>query len=110
MKKTFKLFLILLLVSSFFVMTGCDLLSSIFGGDKDNVYTASYEPITGKFFLYETADERIVTFSNTYFDIDGSKGNFSLKYYENGVLKKEGTFQKIVARPDRVGYQPVPHY
>ena len=44
-----------------------------------------------------------MTYANTYFDIDGSKGNFTLKYYENGVLKKEGQFQRIVTRPEKVG-------
>ncbi|MBE6603948.1 MAG: hypothetical protein IJC95_05560 [Clostridia bacterium] len=103
MKKYIKLFLIFLIVLSFFVLTSCEAMRGIMGNDNDKIHTDSYEPVTGRFYLYEAADERI-TCTDTYFDIDGSKGNFFLKYYENGVLKKQGEFQKIITYTDRVGY------
>ena len=103
MKKYINLFLIFLTVLSSCMLISCDALSGIMGGDSDKIHTNSYEPITGKFYLYEAADER-VTCTDTYFDINGTKGNFSLKYYENGVLKKEGIFKKVVTYTDRVGY------
>ena len=84
-------------------LVGCDLSAILGGGDSDTVHTSSYEPITGKFLLYEAADERVDP-AGTYFEIDGSSGNFSLKYYENGALKVEGVFQRVVTRPDGVGY------
>ncbi len=104
MKKFIKLLTIIIVALSFSTMIGCDLLGDIFGKNNDNVHTSSYDKITGKFYLYETTDNRITPTSNTYFDIDGSKGNFSLKYYENGVLKKQGEFQKVVTRTDKIGY------
>ena len=103
MKKFINLFIIILIVLSMFTLSSCGLFSEIFGGDGDGVYTKEYEAITGKFYLYESADERI-SVGETYFDIDGSKGDFSLKYYENGALKKQGEFKKVVAREDKVGY------
>lgn len=99
MKKAISMFFLTLIVLSSLILSGCGLL----GGDSDNVHTGGYPPITGKFYLYEAADER-VSCTDTYFDIDGTEGNFTLKYYENGVLKKEGVFQKIVTRTDRIGY------
>ncbi len=103
MKKFIKLFLVFLISLFSFSLTGCDAISGIFGGNNKNVHTNSYEPITGKFYLYKPADER-VTLTDVYFDIDGSKGNFSLKYYENGVLKKQGEFQKVITKTEDVGY------
>ena len=79
-------------------MSGC----SMFSNDDSTIYKKSFEPITGKFVLYQADDERF-TYTDTYFDIDGSKGNFSLKYYENGSLKKEGQFQRIVTRKEKIG-------
>lgn len=99
MKKRFVFIIPLLAVLS---LTSCDLVSDIFGGDNSNTHSKSYEPITGKFVLYEALDKR-VTYTNTYFDIDGSKDNFSLKYYENGVLKKEGSIVKLVTRENYIG-------
>ena len=93
-----KLFLLLL---SSFLLTGCG-LSEIFEGDTDTIHKSSYEPITGKFLLYDALDKRY-SYTDTYFDINGSKGNFSLKYYENGELKKEGVFQRIVTYPEKIG-------
>jgi hypothetical protein len=103
MKKLISLFLTTLIVLSSVVFSSCSVLNDIVGGGNSDTYTKSYEPITGKFYLYETLDKRI-EYTDTYFDIDGSKGNFSLKYYENGILKKEGVFKKVVARTDEVGY------
>ena len=81
---------LLLLSLSSFLLTGCG-LSEIFEGDTDTIHKSSYEPITGKYLLYDALDKRN-SYTDTYFDINGSKGNFSLKYYENGELKKEGVF------------------
>ena len=92
---------LLLLSLSSFLLTGCG-LSELFGGDTDTIHKSSYEPITGKFVLYDALDKR-VAYTDTYFDIDGSKGNFTLKYYENGELKKEGQFQRIVTYEDKIG-------
>ena len=103
MKRIILYIATLLLVFVSLFTGGCDFIGEIFGGDSDTVHTKSYEPITGKFYLYEANDARI-TSTNTYFDINGTKGNFTLKYYENGVLKKEGEFQKIVTYTDKIGY------
>ena len=96
--KTRKILPILILS---LVLSSCG-LADLFSGDTDTIHKSSYEPITGKFYLYETMDPR-VTAENTYFDIDGSKGNFTMKYYENGVLKKDGVFQRIVTYQDKIG-------
>ena len=53
------------------------------------------EPITGKFVLHDATDKRLEN-PNAYFEFDGSKGNFSMKYYENGILKREGRFNRVV--------------
>ena len=103
MKKLVCLLLVLMMSLSVFALSGCELIGSITGSGDSNVHTSSYDAITGRFYLYEAADKR-ASYYETYFDIDGSDGNFSLKYYENGALKKEGKFQKIVTREDRVGY------
>lgn len=107
MKRLLNFTLIFLFLISCLTLTGCELLTNVFngitGGDNQNVHVNSYEPITGKFYLYKAIDQRI-NCADTYFDIDGSEGNFTLKYYENGVLKKEGIFQKIVANPEKIGY------
>ena len=80
-----------------FMLASCD---EIFGGDSDKIHSSSYEPVTGKYYLYEATDKRN-TYENTYFDIDGK--NFKLKYYENGILKKEGAIQKVVTYKDTIG-------
>ena len=96
-----KLLAILLFTLSGSTLTGCG-LSELFGGDTDTIHKSSYEPITGKFILYDAEDKR-VTYTDTYFEIDGSKENFTMKYYENGTLKKEGKFQKIVTYKEKIG-------
>ena len=99
MKKLIKLIAVPLLLIS---LTGCDLLEEIFAKDTDVVHTKSYEPVTGKYLLYEALDKRISDISNTYFEIDGKA--MSLKYYENGNLKKEGEIQKLLTKKDYIGY------
>ena len=84
-----------------FSLTGCDLLSDFI--DTDEIHNNSFEAATGKFVLYENADSRF-TYNDTYFVIDGSKANFSLKYYENGVLKVDGKIQKVVTHDDYIGH------
>lgn len=79
-------------------LIGCDL----FEGNKEGQYTKSFDEVTGKYYLYEAADKRF-TYTDTYFDIDGSANVFSLKYYENGTLKKEGKIQKIVTKKEYIG-------
>ena len=103
MKKFNRVLISILLALFLLLAASCTLIEDISGGNNDTTHTKSYEPITGKFYLYEATDERISA-SDTYFDIDGSKGNFSLKYYENGVLKREGVFQKIITYRERIGY------
>ena len=98
MKKISSVLVAVLLFLLCFSYVGCDFL----GGDGDGSYTESYDAITGKFVLYESADKRF-TYTDTYFDIDGSEGNFSVRYFENGVLKKQGQFKKIVTRVERIG-------
>ena len=99
MNKFLKVMSLPLLVIS---LTGCDLIEEIFGGDKEGQYTKEFNEITGKYVLYENEDKRF-TYTDTYFEIDGSKGNFSLKYFENGKLKKEGSIAKIVTRKEDIG-------
>ena len=96
MKKIVKLLALPLLVTA---LTSC---ADIFSGDNSDIHTKSYEPVTGKFVLKEVADKR-VTIGDTYFDIDGSQGNFTLKYYENGALKKEGKMNRVVTREKYLG-------
>lgn len=102
MKKIINIFLSVLIILSSFTMLGCDFLGDLTGG-SDNVHTQSFDAVSGKFYLYESADKR-VEYTDTYFDIDGSKENFSLKYYENGILKREGKIQRIVAYSEKIGY------
>ena len=97
-----RLIAILLCLTALFSLSSCDLIGEIVGGDTDTIHSKSYDPITGKYVLYEAADKRF-TYTDTYFEMDGSKGNFSIKYYENGQLKKEGKFAKIVTYTDTVG-------
>lgn len=95
MNRLIKLFFIPLIVIG---VASCD-----FSGDDPNIiHKESYEPITGKFVLFEATDKRLED-PNAYFEFDGSKGNFSMKYYENGELKKEGKFNRIVTRQEYVG-------
>ena len=70
--------------------------------DTDEQHLRSYEPITGKFVLHDALDKRN-SFSDTYFVFNGEKGNFTMKYYENGELKREGKFNKILTYKDRIG-------
>ena len=93
--------LILIPVLSF-CLSGCGLIEGLFDPDTETKHSKSYEPITGKFYLYEALDERISDISNTYFDIDGK--TFTLKYYVNGNLKREGKIQKLLTRKDYIGY------
>lgn len=99
MKHKNKVLIIPLLALSTTNLVACDLFS---GGDNSNIHTKSYDAITGRFALYKATDQ-LAEYTNTYFIIDGSQGNFSLKYFENGALKKEGNFQRIVERPQNIG-------
>ena len=80
------------------ILSGCDLFNS----DTNEIHKKEYEPITGKFVLHESTHNYSECI-DAYFIMDGSKGNFSLKYYENGTLKKEGQFQRVVTRTDKIG-------
>ena len=94
MKNLWKFLTIFLASAS---LSGCDL----FGGDTDTIHKSSYEPITGKFVLHESTNN-YSSCTDAYFVMDGSKGNFTLKYYENGELKRDGKFQRVVTRTDRM--------
>ena len=102
MKRAIAFFAAILLLLPSLLLYGCDLIGGI-GGTDDNVHTDSFEPITGRFILHHSPDDRIDC-SDTYFDIDGSAGAFTLKYYENGELKREGEMNRIVTRDDKTGY------
>ena len=92
----------LLLIPLFsFLLTGCDILKDFI--DTDEIHNHSFEAASGKFVLYENADKRY-TYTDTYFEIDGSSANFSLKYYENGALKIDGKIQKVVTHEDYIGH------
>ena len=97
-----KLFIFPLITLATFSLTGCDLINDMFADSGTDIHNSSFEPITGKFYLYKASDSRF-NYVDTYFDINGSQGNFSLKYYENGVLKNEGKFQKIVTYEKYIG-------
>jgi len=99
MKRLVRLFFIPAMAIS---LVSCDFFNGIIGGDTDTVHKQSYEPITGKFVLYEATDQRIDN-PDAYFVFDGSKGNFSMKYYENGSLKREGQFNRVVTHEDYIG-------
>ncbi len=101
-KKMKKLLFIFLILISAISLSSCDMINDFIGGDTDTIHKSSYEPITGKYNLYEAADKRY-TYTDTYFEIDGSKSNFSLKYYENGKLKREGAIQRLVTYTDSIG-------
>ena len=81
------------------VMSGCYMP---WEQDTDEQHLRHYEPITGKFVLHDNLDKRY-TYTDTYFIFDGTKGIMSVKYYENGELKREGNFNKIVTYEDRIG-------
>ena len=105
MKKRRALAIFTLVLSLFFVVfsfSGCDLISEVFDGDTDTIHKKSFEPITGKFILALSEDETR-NISEAYFVIDGGAGNFSLKYYEDGALKREGKMQRVVTHADRIG-------
>ena len=96
MKNTLK-FLCLSLLTT--VLCGCPMP---WEKDDDVNHYRYYEPITGKFVLHDWLDKRN-DYYDTYFIFDGSQENFSMKYYENGELKKEGKFAKILSKVDEIG-------
>ena len=96
MKKLVKSLLFPLLALT---LTGCPMP---WEKDTDEMHYRYYDGITGKFVLHDQLDNR-TTYTNTYFEFDGSKGVFSAKYYENGELKMEGKFEKINTYKDRIG-------
>ena len=70
--------------------------------DTEEEHLREYEPITGKFVLHDTLDKRY-EYHDTYFIFDGSRNVKTVKYYENGELKREGQFNKILTYKDRIG-------
>ena len=96
MKKLLKL---LLIPFATVILAGCYMP---WEQDTDEQHLRSYEPITGKFVLYDNLDKRF-EYHDTYFVFDGSKGVMSVKYYENGELKREGNFNKVLTYKDRIG-------
>ena len=101
MKKIIRIIVLALII--IVSLTSCDLISELVGKDDDNIHTKEYEPLTGKYVLYDNLDKRY-EYTDTYFMIDGSKGNFSLKYYENSKLKSEGKINRVVTRRESIGY------
>ena len=96
MKKLVKILLFPLIAAT---LTGCPMP---WEKDTETEHFREYNAITGKFILHDALDERIDC-SDTYFVFDGSKGNFSMKYFEHGVLKREGKFEKILSKTDQIG-------
>lgn len=96
MKKPVKLLLFPIIALT---LTGCPMP---WEKDTETEHFREYNAITGKFILHDALDERIDC-SDTYFVFDGSKGNFSMKYFEHGVLKREGKFEKILSKTDQIG-------
>ena len=80
-------------------LTGCPMP---WEKDDETNHYRYYDAITGKFVLHDWADKR-QDYHDTYFEFDGSKGNFYMKYYENGELKKEGKIAKIISKTDELG-------
>ena len=70
--------------------------------DTEEEHLREYEPITGKFVLHDALDKRY-EYHDTYFIFDGSRNVKTVKYYENGELKREGQFNKILTYKDRIG-------
>ena len=70
--------------------------------DTEEEHLREYEPITGKFVLHDALDKRN-EYHDTYFIFDGSRNVKTVKYYENGELKREGQFNKILTYKDRIG-------
>ena len=103
MRKFIKLFSAILIALYSLTVISCGFVDGLLGKSAEGVYTKEYEAITGKFYLYKPTDERI-NVGDTYFEIDGSKDNFFLKYFENGRLKKQGDLKKVVAKEDKIGY------
>ena len=96
MKKILKL---LLLPIASFMLAGCVMP---WEKDTDVEHFRSYEPLTGKFVLYDSLDKRY-EYHDTYFVFNGAKGVYSIKYYENGELKTDAKLSKIVTHEDRIG-------
>ena len=97
-----KLRLFALVIISSFSLSACEMFEEMFVTDNELIHDTHYEPITGKFVLHETLDKRF-TYTDTYFEIDGGKGVFSLKYYENGKLKRDAKIARLVTRKEALG-------
>lgn len=96
MKKLFKVLFIPVVA---LVLSGCYMP---WEKDTDEEHLRYYEPITGKFVLHDNLDKRY-EYHDTYFEFNGSRGAMTVKYYENGELKREGRFNKVLTYKDRIG-------
>ena len=91
MKKINNLFSVLLLTTFSCVLTSCDLLNDLLGGNGSNNseehFDSELESSTGKWLLQDDID--------TYFTFDGSKNVMTYSYVEDGVSKYSGTYRVV---------------
>lgn len=96
MKKLEKILLFPMLAAT---LTGCPMP---WEKDTDVEHFRYCDEITGKFVLHDSLDKRY-EYHDTYFEFNGAKGVFSMKYYVNGELKREGKFEKVLTYRERIG-------
>ena len=90
MKKLIKL---LVIPFALFSLTGCDLLSGVFGGGESAQNNdKEYDATTGKFCYIDENKQA----TDNYFIFDGSKNVMSFEYYESGAKKLAGTFRFVI--------------
>ena len=91
MKKITNLFSVLLLTTISCVLTSCDLLNDLLGGNGSNNseehFDSELESSTGKWLLQDDTD--------TYFTFDGSKNVMTYSYVEDGISKYSGTYRVV---------------
>lgn len=93
MKKIINLFSIFLLIIISFMLSSCDILISLLGGNgsinSEETFDNELESSTGKLLLQNDED--------TYFIFNGTKGVMTYSYVEDGVDKYNGTY-RVVSR------------
>ena len=91
MKKIINLFSVLLLTTISCMLTGCNFLNDLLGGNgsdnKQENFDTELESSTGKWLLQDDID--------TYFTFDGSKNVMTYSYVEDGVSKYSGTYRVV---------------
>ena len=91
MKKIINLFSIFLLTTISCVLSSCDILNGLLGGNgsdnKQENFDTELESSTGKWLLQDDTD--------TYFTFDGSKNVMTYSYVEDGISKYSGTYRVV---------------